>query len=154
MTAHNAAQETTDMGLDVSHNCWNGAYGAFNRWRDELARVAGYDFTETTIPHPRTVVDLDWGKVEAKNYEGDWDYVPCRLDGTPDPLMMLLLHSDCGGHINPEHAELIADRVAELLPLLPEGDGAGHIRNWRETTQRFIDGLNAAHEANETLEFW
>ena len=43
------------MGLDTSHNCWHGAYSAFMRWRQEIAKAAGiplmlmegfYDITE------------------------------------------------------------------------------------------------------------
>lgn len=29
------------MGLDTSHNCWHGAYSAFMRWRQEIAKAAG-----------------------------------------------------------------------------------------------------------------
>lgn len=44
-------------------------------------------------------------------------------------------------------------RLKELLPLLLEGDGGGHIGDWREKTQTFIDGLMRAHEAGEDVEF-
>lgn len=30
------------MGLDTSHDCWRGAYSAFNRWRRALAEAAAY----------------------------------------------------------------------------------------------------------------
>lgn len=29
------------MGIDTSHDCWHGAYSAFMRWRQEIARAAG-----------------------------------------------------------------------------------------------------------------
>ena len=29
------------MGLDTTHDCWHGAYSAFMRWRQEIARIAG-----------------------------------------------------------------------------------------------------------------
>jgi hypothetical protein len=29
------------MGLDISHGCWEGAYSAFMRWRQQIAEVAG-----------------------------------------------------------------------------------------------------------------
>jgi hypothetical protein len=29
------------MGLDTTHNCWHGAYSAFMRWRQEIAKAAG-----------------------------------------------------------------------------------------------------------------
>lgn len=31
------------MGLDVSHDCWNGAYSAFMRFRSNLAAAIGID---------------------------------------------------------------------------------------------------------------
>lgn len=47
----------------------------------------------------------------------------------------------------------LADRLAELLPKLPEGDGGGHIGHWREKTQTFIDGLRLAASRGEDVEF-
>jgi hypothetical protein len=40
------------MGLDTTHGCWNGAYSAFMRWRQEIARVAGI---------PLMLMDSFWG---------------------------------------------------------------------------------------------
>lgn len=39
------------------------------------------------------------------------------------------------------------------MPNLPEGEGGGHIWGWRHKTQQFIDGLRAASEAKEPLDF-
>lgn len=145
------------MGLDTSHDCWSGAYSAFSRWRDKLANVAGYmiakvDFSSTgdrmdALMGPRDTVLIDWGHIEEKNYQGDWDIMPA------DPLILLIAHSDCDGVIHPQHAGPLADRLAELLPLLPEGETHGHVRHWRNTTQRFIDGLRAAADAGEDVVF-
>lgn len=137
------------MGLDTSHDCWHGAYSAFSRWRDQLARTAGYEIAkvDTGTFGPRDTILIDWGHIAEKNYMGEWDETPA------DPLIVLIAHSDCDGVIHPEQAAPLADRLAELLPLLPEGDAPGHVRNWRTTTQRFIDGLRAAVEAGEDVEF-
>lgn len=145
------------MGLDTSHDCWHGAYGAFSRWRDKLAEVAGYaiakvDFSGqgdrmADMMGARDTVLIDWGHIADKNYMGEWDAMPA------DPLILLIAHSDCDGLIHPEHAGPLADRLAELLPLLPEGEAPGHVRHWRQTTQRFIDGLREAAAAGEDVEF-
>ena len=70
-----------------------------------------------------------------------------------DPLTILLRHSDCEGTIAAADCAPLAYRLAELLPLLPDEDGGGHIGNWRKKTQTFIDGLFAAASADEPVEF-
>ena len=137
------------MGLDTSHDCWHGAYSAFNRWRNKVAEVAGYALMDPTpeqffvSPYPM----IEWDGVSEKNYLGDWGRMP------GDPLIILIAHSDCDGVIHPEHGRPLADRLEQLLPLLPEGDGGGHIGDWREKTQRFIDGLREAARLGEDVEF-
>jgi hypothetical protein len=71
----------------------------------------------------------------------------------PDPLHILLNHSDCDGDIAPEDCAALADRLEELLPLLPDEDDPGHIGNWCDKTKRFRDGLRLAASRNEALEF-
>lgn len=144
------------MGLDVSHDCWRGAYSAFSRWREKLSEVAGYDIAKVTWPNlsgadsfmnGRDMVLIDWGHVTDNNLRGDWDTTPA------DPLLILIAHSDCDGWIRSRDAAPLADRLAELLPLLPEGEAPGHVRNWRDKTQTFIDGLRLAAASGEDVEF-
>jgi hypothetical protein len=135
------------MGLDTSHECWHGAYGAFSRWRTELARAAGYKLREPTYKDPCTY-ELPWDMFEDKNYLGEWDSPP-----GDDPLIFLLAHSDCDGVIHPEHAVHIAARLEQLLPLLDESVSGGHIRSMRDKTQQFIDGLRKAAAAEEDVVF-
>lgn len=135
------------MGLDTSHDCWHGAYSAFSRWRDQLAKAAGYEFARIEGGSRDTIL-IDWGHIEDKNYNGEWDTTPS------DPLIVLIAHSDCEGAIHPEQAKPLADRLEELLPLLPEGEGGGHIGDWRVKTQTFIDGLRRAVAANEPVDFY
>lgn len=140
------------MGLDTSHGCWHGAYSAFNRWRNRIAEAAGYEVAEIRQPGDLTsyaapTVLIDWGHVEDKNYGGEWDETPT------DPLIVLIAHSDCDGYIYPAQAGPLADRLEELLPLLPDGEGGGHIGNWRDKTQQFIAGLRLAVAAGEAVKF-
>jgi hypothetical protein len=144
------------MGLDTSHGCWHGAYGAFSRWREKVAEVAGYAVWKVIYDDRMLsngtgfgtdTVMIDWGHVTDANLQGEWDETPA------DPLIVLIAHSDCDGVIKPEQAGPLADRLAELLPLLPDEVGAGHIGHWRTTTQQFIDGLRAAAAAGEEVDF-
>jgi hypothetical protein len=140
------------MGLDTTHDAWHGAYSAFSRWRDKLAEVAGYEIAKVEVdnfgtPVLRPTVLIDWGHIVEKNYYGEWDAPPA------DPLIYLIAHSDCDGLLHPPAAMALAERLTELLPLLPEGDAVGHIGNWRDKTQTFIDGLRAAAAAGEDVEF-
>lgn len=143
------------MGLDTSHDCWHGAYSAFGRWRLAVARAAGYKVAPVTWPdigYPTDTVMLEWHRYEQKNYHGQWDEVPA------DPLILLIVHSDCDGEILPEHAGLLADRLTELLPALAKaGDEAhGHIAargGFVGATEKFITGLRAAAEAGEPVDF-
>jgi hypothetical protein len=132
------------VGLDTSHECWHGTYGGFQRWRREVARAAGYRVVlEPKIGEP--YYDLPWEMFEEKNYLGEWDNVP-----GDDPLMFLLVHSDCDGVIHPEHGVHLAARLEQLLPLLNESARGGSMRG---DAERFIDGLRKAAAAGEDVEF-
>ncbi len=127
------------MGLDTTHGCWSGSYGGFSRWRTEVARAAGY-----TVKHngdrDRMDYELPWDKVKPENYSGEWSEPP------PDDLWYLLAHSDCDGVIHPDHGVLLAKRLEELVPLLPDELD-------RELGQQFIVGLWAAAMAGEDVDF-
>jgi hypothetical protein len=134
------------MGLDLSHGAWRGAYGAFKRFREALALAAGYEVDDGSIY-------IDWGHTTHRNFFGEWDAIPCSTLG-PDPLLILIIHSDCDGSIEPEHCALLVDRLTELLPALEGQDGLGHLGNLQEATQRFINGCREAATAGEPLEFY
>lgn len=153
------------MGLDTSHGCWHGAYSAFMRWRQKLAEVAGYpplDLMEGFY-NPDELWCMPPGSgTMIKATDKGWSYrmeqvftqLPIKWTlFEKDPLSKLLYHSDCDGSIAATDCGPIADRLTELLPLLPEGDGGGHVGDWREKTQTFIDGLRRASAAGEDVEF-
>lgn len=141
------------MGLDTSHDCFRGAYSAFSRWRNAVAEAAGYMVIPIKWPDMGYETDsvlIDWGHIEEKNYQGEWDEIPS------DPLIILIAHSDCDGEIKAAHAAPLADRLEEILPRLPDDEGAGHIAargGYRGVTQKFIDGLRAAAAAGEPVDF-
>jgi recombination protein RecT len=113
------------MGLDTSHECWHGAYSAFSRWRNQVAVSAGYqlmnptpdEINEGALPSLQYPM-IEWSGVVEKNFMGEWDRMP------PDPLIVLIVHSDCDGVIHPDHAGPLAARLAEI-PAEPAGGRGG-----------------------------
>lgn len=121
------------MGLDTSHDCWHGSYGAFMRWRAKITEVAGYG-----------VLDKRQGFGGETPWPGE----------NTDALIVLLHHSDCDGDLPWEKCDEIALRLESLLPALEKaGDGQGHIGTYAEKTRTFIAGLRLAHQAKENVVF-
>lgn len=157
------------MGLDTTHGCWHGAYSAFMRWRKELARVAGIPLMlmdgfhkcppEADMRRARAWREAPLGSGEKFDLLAAWalevdDLLPLSWDlFRGDPIVTLLNHSDCDGEIAASDCAPLADRLASLLPLLPDEDAGGHIGNWRAKTQTFIDGLRLAAAAGEPVGF-
>jgi hypothetical protein len=131
------------------------------RWREKLAEVAG-------LP-PLQLMDGFYAPLDSRDlptlYHGmetrNGEYlrqIDQRLPISwnclkPDVLHQLLYHSDCDGSLETEVCGPLADRLSELLPLLPPTEDNGHIGNWRDKTQKFIDGLRDASAAGEAVEF-
>ena len=157
------------MGLDVSHDCWSGAYSAFNRWRGQIAsavdiplelmegffrwsQVSTEDVEKLATPNNRDGSFAEWSFDLARAARGNlpisWGVLK------PSPLHILLNHSDCDGEIAWGDCNQIADELEKIIPLLPSGEGGGHIGNWRDKTDRFIKGLRLAAEAKENVEFF
>jgi hypothetical protein len=140
------------------------------RWRTVIAKVAGMPpldmmdgFFEpdewwfmTTLPdvdNPKmySLVRDEGASFRAyqaiKELPISWDCLK------PDPLHVLLHHSDCEGSIPAADCGPIADRLESLLPMLPKEPDAGHIGDWAQKTQTFIDGHRRAAAAGEDVEF-
>ncbi len=148
------------MGLDTTHDCWNGSYGAFHRFRCKIAELVGIplNLMETMFDHDRFIM---FKKELGKN--GSWmgDAFDEWLSGIPfkwehfesDPICYLLHHSDCDGDILHKHCLPLANRLKELLPEIILSEDGGRIGNWKDTMTTFIDGLMKAHEAGEDVGF-
>lgn len=157
------------MGLDVSHDCWHGAYSAFMRWRCEIAKCLGIplQMMEGFYGWEIEPEDIDKLQTLIRNLDGSyckWASDLCRAatPGTvplkweafkPSPLHELLNHSDCDGKIPWQNCTAIADALAQVMPKLPNVEHLGHIGNWRDKTQAFIDGLRLAASNQEDVEF-
>lgn len=155
------------MGLDISHDTWHGAYSAFMRWREKIAELVGVPLRLMEGFYSAPGGD-SWEKLmNGKDIDGfgaAWPFnsyyrevskgLPIKWEWLkPDPLHVLLVHSDCDGEISPEDAAKIADRLESLLPVLPSGEAMGHIGNWKDKTAQFIEGCRRAAAAGEPLDF-
>jgi hypothetical protein len=161
------------MGLDLSHNCWHGAYSAFARWREKLAELVGIPlhlmegyYTKNDLILPDA---LDWiapreGGPLCGSYYGPHlhrriteilKWLPISWSVlSDDPIIVLLNHSDSRGLIVYGQCVPLADRLEGLLPELEKlPDDPGHIGNWADKTRKFIAGLRLAAERGEDVEF-
>lgn len=152
------------MGLDTSHDCWHGAYGAFNRWREQLAQAAGLPPLGLMEGFFNPLKDGNTGLPSLYHQKIGNEYssnlirldeqLPIKWEALkPDALHELLNHSDCDGEIPWTSCGPIAHRLEEILPNMPKGEAGGHIGNWRDKTQQFIDGLRKAEKRKETVNF-
>ena len=182
------------MGLDISHNCWHGAYSAFMTWRIEIARAFGIPLVLMERfwgygPYQETIREIvsrheiksafsrspDGSFVatrenvmgvlsEVSKKDPEFSAMQTVLEDVlphlplkwtafkPDPIHILLSHSDCDGIIESSDCGPIADSLEHILPDL-RGDFGGHVGDIREKTQIFIDGLRLAAACGEKVEF-
>jgi hypothetical protein len=131
------------MGLDTSFDCWHAPYSSFQAWRTAVAEAAGYRILRKVRGSSGCsfdLPDLDWDAYTPANFEGRW------RDGMPsDPLLVLLVHSDCDGKIELAHCGPLADRLEELIDKMAP--------DVQTQTWRFIVGLRQAVEAKLPVEF-
>lgn len=148
------------MGLDISHDCWHGAYSAFMRWREKITEIAGLpplNLMEGFYASDHYMNPIYWAK-QSNCAKGSFDDMERQLPIKwaclkPDILYELLYHSDCDGELSVEICKKLYPRLEEILKLMPSGDGGGHIGNWKDKTQQFIDGLKEAVSRNEIVTF-
>jgi hypothetical protein len=135
------------MGLDVSHGCFSGSYSSFSRWRNEVAKAGGYKLMKDDAGFESA--SIDWEQYGLDNFQGSWAKKPS------DPLLYLIVHSDCDGYLNPSHARLLADRLEAILPNI-SNEGTGHIERYggyRKLTEQFINGLREASRLKQKVIF-
>jgi len=119
------------MGLDTTHNCWQGSYGSFNQFRYNLAK--------------QIKINLD-------------DYIEYgsgikTLSDLDDDLIPLLNHSDCEGILTPDECKKIVKGLNDILNNF-NPDLVNHDTDYfKKQIIRFRDGCKKAIEANENVEF-
>lgn len=125
------------MGLDTTHNCWHGPYSQFKAFRDDLAKAAGM---------PPLSLMSGFYKPNQVTGEGA-DGLPIQWESLkPDPLHVLLNHSDYDGFISPADALPLARRLIALV-------GHPAVEEWSSEIQQFSQGLTAANQKGEEVVF-
>lgn len=149
------------MGLDTTHDAFHGAYSAFNRFRQEVARAIGGSFP----PHWKygddgeLLRDSDGMAVYDKEKNGDFFYWGDGYGAETHPgLFEFFKHSDCDGEISPEMCTKIADDLEGVLPKVETlgSKSGGHIAasgGYVEVMRKFIAGCRAAADEGVPLEF-
>ena len=151
------------MGLDTSHNCCNGSYGLFMRFRCEIAKIAGlpplklmerfFEFSDITNEDARKALevmpyckDSAWVRdmISAVGFPSN---MPIKWESLkPSALHLLLDHSDCDGIIKASDCMAIAEELERILPMITD--------DWlKEKTTCFINGLKDAHSRNDDVDF-
>jgi hypothetical protein len=141
------------MGLHFSHGNAHWSYMGFMRFRTKLAAEIGValrcmeNFAFTIYGEPCN---------ELRLYKHEGTHPPTKLVGIQpvikwstvhDDIVPLLNHSDCDGILTPEECRRVAPRLRELVSRWPDDD--------YDKIQALLlaDGMDAAAEANEPLEF-
>ncbi|PWC96977.1 hypothetical protein [Azospirillum sp. TSO5] len=150
------------MGLDCSHDAFHGAYSAFNRFRQTVARAMGGSFP----PHyaygmdNRPIPQGEFGLVvDPLREDGMWYWGRGYEADTHPGLYEFFTHSDCDGEIAPDMCLKVADELEALLSDIERvspSEENGHIARaggYVEVTKRFIAGCRAAAAAGEPLTF-
>lgn len=150
------------MGLNCSHNAFDGSYGAFYRFRSAVARAAGGSYpphfayssvTGELIKDEYGFPVRDHTLDDEMLYWGD-DY---NKENSPG-LFIFLCHEDCEGEIEPDDCLLVANDLEKLLPKLEKmKTGGGHLARYGDTmadvARNFIEGCRLAAKNNEQLLF-
>lgn len=130
------------MGLDVSHDAFSGAYSAFNRFRQAVAKATGGSFPYHDDPKLDPNMWYAGDGMSPETHPGLWAF---------------FTHSDCDGDIPPDLCAKLADELDAILPALElHGAGGGHIERdggYAAVARRFIKGCREAHAAGEPLRF-
>lgn len=149
------------MGLDCSHNAFNGSYNSFNRLRQKVCFAMGGSFP----PHwqydnnGKPILDEYGLMLKNNNFDDEFLYLGKDYNVKSHPgLTEFLSHSDCDGSISPEMCSRVADELEALIPRVKEIDDMpeDHVVMRWETVgvlQKFINGCRSAAAADEYLEF-
>ncbi len=131
------------MGLDTTHNCWHGPYGAFARFRIRIAHAVG----ETVTDDERAELELWYRDDFARGIgaDGVWDENEPR-----DPVYVILCHADNEGTIYHRHTRPLADRLDGIRLNLVNEPSANYFASELLT---FANGLRRAHDAVEDVHF-
>jgi hypothetical protein len=131
------------MGLDTTHDAWQGPYSSFMEWRIWLAEKIGINLIEM-----EGFSERDYSNPKRKMGTIKWDTVN-------DDLKHLLNHSDCDGHLTTTQCKKIASRLKFIL----DGMTGDYSNEWTHEsmmynyTKRFRKGCLKAVKNKEKIKF-
>lgn len=150
------------MGLKCSHGAFDGAYGAFHRFRQVVCQSIGGSYP----PHYFRYLNGNFAKDENNNLieSNEWSdeeiYFPdfFTQESTPG-IWEFFVHSDHDGFIDYKLCKKIADELTKhALPNIEkyENSSYGHIEGlggYKQVLIDFICGCNMAYDNKENLSF-
>ncbi len=143
------------MGLDVSHGCWHGSYIFFNVWRAEVAKCFGIPLALMEGFYDGEIVKLaassPLDSLSARRLELGLPLAWERLK--PEPIHILLNHSDCDGEIAVDDCIPIAIQLESIIDKLPGADSEYRF-DMQELARKFAAGLRQASEDGEAVLFY
>ena len=117
------------MGLGFSEGDARWAYSGFMRFREKLATEIGICLPLMdgywSIEFSRSTVELTKRMVGSKVMDENFYWLPkepLKWDNIKDPIVKLLRHSDCEGHLTYGECKKIAPRLRELIKDWNEND--------------------------------
>jgi len=147
------------MGLDTSHDCWHGSYGGFAEFREAVGKAAGFNYRTVVDDFgSRPLLDIDWDSVPIERLYGKWGKQPPTVESVgiydppiTDPVLYLLVHSDCEGKLRRGYLPALRNRLEEIEPAYR---AQFHDDSFMADRLRgFIEGLDRAIAANQHVDF-
>jgi hypothetical protein len=122
------------MGLNTTHDCWNGPYSSFHEFRTFLAKQIN--------------IDLD----RQIEFGGDLH----DLNETEHGIIPLLNHSDCDGKLTVDECKSIITGLDDIISKMKkpeEMNKASREYHFRISAVQFRNGCQKAFDNNEEVEF-
>lgn len=120
------------MGLNVSHDCFDGAYSTFSRFRTELGNQIGINVSE--------YAGLGGNKSQSS---------------VTHNIRPLLFHSDCDGELTVEESKQVLKGLEELLVEFDptKFNSKMAMEDFLYRVRNFTEGLNKAIKKNQIVTF-
>lgn len=146
------------MGLNTTHGCWNGPYSGFAKFRELVGKAAGLPHKPSRLSGEQ--LDINWEIVTKRQIMGHWGRKPPTVESSgiydppiTDPVLYLLVHSDCEGKLRRGYLPALKARLEELEPAYDALIVRSEHRYYASDLRHFIEGLEEAIGAGEHVEF-
>ena len=147
------------MGLNCSHDAFDGAYSAFNRLRGYVAAVCGGSYPPHGSGSEDRAGKFVWTPHPNPEYRDDksWYYDDTLVaEEIREGMTLFLGHSDCDGELSPAECREVSKFLCWVVAIGHEQETGGHLVSFgdmRAVVKQFIEGCDDAAENEEPLEF-